>query len=592
MIDLWGRMGGAEDHPPESGQVFGDGRTGWVCIDDPQGRWFHAEMGGRWVLLRGWPRWAGQSDRPAQALLEAWGGRKEAALEDLYGQFLGVLFDSEAGGVVFVDRLASWPLYYARRADGALLFATRMARLAEMGFELSLDPQGLYDYLYFHTVPAPKTIHWGVFSLRPGRFVTPRSEAEGRYWRLHYEEDASTPFERLRDELLELVKRGVARQAEGAVGAFLSGGTDSSTVTGMLGRVRGEAPDTYSIGFDEPGYDELNYARVAGRHFGARMHEYKVTPEDIVNAIPLIARSYDQPFGNSSAVPTYFCARLAREDGKTRLLAGDGGDELFAGNARYAKQLLFDRYRHLPAVLRKGLVEPLVESPLGGLPGLAKLRSYVRQARIPMPERMETYNLLERLGPENVLTAEFLSQIDPHHPYQILRRAYEDSDARTLLNRMLTLDYQITLADNDLQKVGRMCAVAGIEVAYPLLDDEVVEFAGRVPPEMKLKDQQLRWFFKAALSDFLPRQVIEKKKHGFGLPFGPWIHRYPPLAELVGDSLTDLGRRGIVRRDLIQRLQKDLLGEHPSYYGTLVWVLMMLEQWFSCRGIDGSVVVR
>jgi len=209
-----------------------------------------------------------------------------------------------------------------------------------------------------------------------------------------------------------------------------------------------------------------------------------------------------------------------------------------------------------------------------------------------MPERMETYNLLERLGPENVLTPEFLSQVDVRHPHQVLRQAYGDSDAQTLLNRMLTLDYQITLADNDLQKVGRMCTAAGIEVAYPLLDDELVAFAGRVPPAMKLKDQQLRWFFKAALADFLPQEVIKKKKHGFGLPFGPWIHRHPPLAELVGDSLSDLARRDIVRADLIERLQKDLLGEHPGYYGTLVWVLMMLEQWFAYRGIDEPVVSR
>ncbi len=590
MIEFWGQLGEGCDPVPGGAAVRGTG--GWACGRAEVGAWQQAENEQAAALLWGRPRWQ-DGGEAAKALVRHYPREGEAALERLAGQFIGVVLDKRrAQGVVFVDRLASWPLYYARRPDGVLLFSTTMERFPEAGQPLSLNPQAIYDYLYFHVVPAPETIYHGIHSLRPGRYLQSGSEAEGRYWQLHYQEDGGGDFAVLKERLLHHLRQGVSRCAEGAVGAFLSGGTDSSTVTGMLGEVRGEAPDSYSIGFDEPGYDELEYARVAARHFGARMHEYKVTPQDIVEAIPLIAESYDQPFGNSSAVPTYYCARLAREDGKQRLLAGDGGDELFAGNARYAKQLLFDRYQRVPSALRHGLIEPLVESPLGGLPGVSKLRSYVRQARVPMPQRLETYNLLERLGPRSVLSDEFLASVDTTHPHQVLRHAYDDSDAETLLNRMLTLDYQITLADNDLQKVGRMCARAGVEVVYPLLDDELVRFAAQLPPQMKLKDQQLRWFFKAALADFLPPEVIKKKKHGFGLPFGPWLRRHRPLQELVGDSLSGLTGRGIVRPRLIDRLQKELLGEHPGYYGTLAWVLMMLEQWFASRGIDNEVVLR
>lgn len=588
MIEFWGQLGERCDPAPEGVTIQGPG--GWACGRSEVSAWQRAENEQAVALLWGRPRWR-EGGEAVEALVRHYPREREAALEGLAGQFLGVVVDKRRSqGVVFVDRLASWPLYYARRSDGVLLFSTTMERLSEAGQPLALNPQAIYDYLYFHVVPAPATIYHGIHSLRPGRYLQSGSEAEGRYWQLHYQEDGGGDFAALKERLRHHLRQGVGRCAEGPVGAFLSGGTDSSTVTGMLGEVRGEAPDSYSIGFDEPGYDELEYARVAARHFGARMHEYKVTPQDIVDAIPLIAESYDQPFGNSSAVPTYYCARLAREDGKQRLLAGDGGDELFAGNARYAKQLLFDRYQRVPSALRHGLIEPLVESPLGGLPGISKLRSYVRQARVPMPERLETYNLLERLGPRSVLSDEFLAAVDTAHPHQVLRHAYGDSNAQTLLNRMLTLDYQITLADNDLQKVGRMCARAGVEVVYPLLDDELVAFAGQLPPQMKLKDQQLRWFFKAALADFLPPEVIKKKKHGFGLPFGPWLRRHRPLQELVGDSLSSLAGRGIIRPRLIDRLQHELLGEHPGYYGTLAWVLMMLEQWFAARGIDSQVV--
>jgi asparagine synthase (glutamine-hydrolysing) len=294
----------------------------------------------------------------------------------------------------------------------------------------------------------------------------------------------------------------------------------------------------------------------------------------------MIAAIHDQPFGNSSAVPTYYCAKLAREDGVRSLLGGDGGDELFGGNARYATQYLYSLYSDLPRVLRKGLIEPLAFLPPEiGIAG--KLQRYIRNASVPMPARYDNYNLLERLGAETVLTAQFLEGVDRSLPPQQMAQAYASARAHSLVNRMLALDLRYTLADNDLPKVVRSCELAGVDVGFPLLNDAMVAFSARLRPRLKLKGTRLRYFFKEALRDFLPAQIITKTKHGFGLPFGPWLETHPPLRQIALDSLTGLKRRHIVRPEFIDELTSVHVRSHADYYGTMVWLLMMLEQWLS-----------
>ncbi len=238
-----------------------------------------------------------------------------------------------------------------------MVFGTRADQVAaQPGVDGGLHPQALYDYLYFHVVPGPETIYSGVRRLQPGECLHWQA-GQARiepYWVMEYQEEGleGSPAE-WRGRFLDLVREGVHRRADGGVkvGAFLSGGTDSSTVTGMLSQL-GEGPArTYSIGFDAPGYDEMEYARLVARHFNTDHHEYYVTAEDVVAAVPQIAAHFDQPFANASAVPAYYCARMAKEDGVQRLLAGDGGDELFGGNERYAKQKIFDWYNHVPEAI-------------------------------------------------------------------------------------------------------------------------------------------------------------------------------------------------------------------------------------------------
>jgi asparagine synthase (glutamine-hydrolysing) len=211
---------------------------------------------------------------------------------------------------------------------------------------------------------------------------------------------------------------------------------------------------------------------------------------------------------------------------------------------------------------------------------LRKARSYVQQASIPMPARMQTYNLVDRLGPNRIFLGEFLAGVQPDAPLKHLEGIYHGAHAVSLINRMLALDLQITLADNDLPKVTRSCELAGVDVAFPLLDEEVVAFSARLAPGLKLRRTHLRYFFKESLRGFLPDATLAKKKHGFGLPFGPWLESNARLRALAYDSLSDLRHRAIVRPEFLDELTGQRVTEHASYYGSLVWVLMMLEQWF------------
>lgn len=497
------------------------------------------------------------------------------------GDFSIALFGPKNHAFIAVDRFAIQSLCYQIKG-GQLRVAQRADDLAARDAEL--DPQALYDYLYFHVIPAPRTVFKGIYRLPAGHYALFENGklTVAPWWKPHFVENLRVPVNELKSEFRQILRDAVTEQLDGRMtGCFLSGGTDSSTVAGLLREVTGQPAKAFSIGFEAVGYDEMEYARLAARHFGAEHHEYYVTPDDLVRSIPDVAASYDQPFGNSSVVPAYYCAKTAREAGVTRILAGDGGDELFGGNTRYAKQRVFSAYDHIPGALRHGLLEPLLTSTAipGKIPGVKKAVSYIEQASIPMPDRMQMYNLLTRLGLIEVLTPEFLAQIKPDDTLRQQREVYKSGDGCALVNRMLWYDWKYTLADNDLPKVLGAASLANIQVGFPLLDDRLLDFSLRLDPELKLKGLTLRWFFKEALKDFLPTKIITKKKHGFGLPFGIWVVQHPGLRSLVLDSLGSLRNRGIVRREFLDKLIKEYLPLCPGYYGEMVWILMMLGQW-------------
>lgn len=521
---------------------------------------------------------AGSDD--AERWLDLFAQHGEAAPERVRGRF-GLAIVDTARRTVFAatDRFATESWCHATR-NGRLLLSDRADLI---GDGARVAPEAIYSYLFHHVIPAPLTIFEDVARLEGGHRLrwADGEVAVAPWWRPAFREPDRIDFAEARERFLELVRQAVARAAgRGRVGSFLSGGTDSSTVAGMLCQVGGAPAETYSIGFDASGYDEMEYARIASRHFGTHHHEYYVTPEDLLEGIPLVARHYDQPFGNSSAVPAWLCARLAAGDGIETLLAGDGGDELFGGNARYAKQRVFGWYDHLPEPLRGGLLERLLDQPsVARLPLFSKAASYARQARIGLPGRLHQYNLVVMLGADQILEPDFLHTVDLQAPHYAHEEVWSRIDANDDLNRMLAFDMKFTLADNDLPKVLGTTAMAGLGVEFPLLDDALLDFSLGLPCSYKLKGFRLRWFFKEALRDFLPAEIITKKKHGFGLPFGVWACQHAGLRSLAGDTLASFRQRGIVQPAFVDRLLNELLPAHPGYYGELVWILLMLELW-------------
>jgi asparagine synthase (glutamine-hydrolysing) len=476
--------------------------------------------------------------------------------------------------------------------DGQLRFAARADDLADAS--TPVDPQAIFDYLYFHVIPAPRTIYKGIYRLPPGHYALFENGqlTVAPYWVPAFDEQHGASFDSLRDEFRQLLQDSVATQLDGSKPAcFLSGGTDSSTVAGMITKASGRQAATYSIGFDAQGYDEMEYARIAAKHFETEHHEYYVTPDDLVRSIPGVAAHFDQPFGNSSALPAYYCAKMAREDGVSKLLAGDGGDELFGGNSRYAKQRVFGWYGHVPRFFQKGLMEPLLDTKAAAaFPFTRKAGSYVEQARVPMPDRLQMYNLILHLGVGEVLTPAMMAQIDTSLPLQLQRQVWQATTGPCSdLNRELAFDWRFTLADSDLPKVVGSAGFAGMCLGFPMLDDRLRAFSIKLPTAYKLKGLKLRWFFKEALRGFLPDEILTKKKQGFGLPFGLWANQTPALKALAKDSLESLAARGVVRADFVQSLLTQRLPEHPGYYGEMVWILMMLEQWLRGHAPDFTV---
>lgn len=542
----------------------------------------------------GRPRWEGDglarlaAERgPGAALAAAVRASPDAWPRLLGGHFAAAVLDTEAGTAELAnDRIGVRGLYYGVSGGGDLVFGTRVAPLlAFPGIDGGLSEQGLYQYVYFHMVPSPGTIYRGLRKLEPAqriRCVNGVLEHE-TYWRPQFIETTEAPLPDLNRRLHGLLDASVGAAAEDAprLGAYLSGGLDSSTVSGKLRDAQGSA-HTFSIGFDAEGYDETPYARATAAHFGTEQHEYFVTPEDVVSGVQSIAAAYDEPFGNSSALPAYFCARLAREQGVDVLLGGDGGDEIFAGNERYRTQEVFERYLRVPPPVRGLLEVPFRVMPgLRRAPLLRKADSYIRQAKTPLPDRLQSYNFLHRMRPEEVFSPDLLAQVDPAQPLALQRRRYHEPQDASRVNRMLYLDWKFTLADNDLPKVTRTAELAGVEVRYPMLSDALVDFACQVPTGLKLKGDRLRWFYRQAMEGYLPERVLTKSKHGFGLPFGVWMRTHAPLRDLASASLERLRSTGLFRGEFLERALEQHRSGHAAYYGELVWILMMLDLWLT-----------
>ena len=560
------------------------------------------------VAIAGLPVWndrdlaaRAKRDGNAAALAKAYRNDGVDLFKRIGGAFSLTIIDRQLGRVVAaVDRMGIGRLYHACPPDGGIVFGTTADGVREFPtLSATMSPQGLYDYLFFFMSPAPGTIYAEQKKLMGGQYLVfeKGSVRTQFYWRMPYREHSDRSPREVEAELRDLLGKAVKtamKQAKGRqIGAFLSGGLDSSTMAGLIERAYPGKATCFTIGFNADGFDEMPYARLAAQHFNCRHYPHYLTDDDLMDAIDRIVEAYDEPYGNSSAVPTYVCAKVARENGIDTLIAGDGGDELFAGNERYVANRIFDYYGRLPKFVRRGLIEPTVSLLSQNIETkfFRRCRNFVQFANIAKAERPFARNLYGEAVANGVFDPDFLEKVDLAGPMRGIRSIIERAESSSDVQRMMHTDLQRTLTDNDLVKVRRMCESAGVGVVFPFLDDRVVEFAAGIPENMLLPGGELRGFYKSAFRDFLPRETIEKEKHGFGIPSMAWSREIPVLRDMLHDKISSFGNRGIFRKSYLDAMINSLIGNREVTTTDVqlvssAWDVMMLERWLSSRNLS------
>jgi asparagine synthase (glutamine-hydrolysing) len=519
------------------------------------------------------------------AIVELYQRRGADFVTSLRGSFAVVLWDERQKKLVLgTDHFGTRPIYFWI-ANDQIAFAPRIGAFAEARkIPKLIEPNSLYFYLNHSFIPAPYTIYQNIRRLEPGHILEWTDHRAGvrRYWDMTYPEDErlseADAAELVRSSLRDSVRFSLDGR-QNAVGAFLSGGTDSSTVVGLMAQLISQPINSFSVGFAEEAYNEISYARIAAKHFKSNAHEYFVQPEEALDAIPVLAMAYDEPFGNSSAIPTYFCLKMARDAGVDVMFSGDGGDEIFGGNERYVTEKVFSIYQRVPQPLRRVLNYSAATIP--AFYPWRKARNYIRKANQPAVDRFFAYQLYYRDHAAEFLSDDFRNSLDMDFPIDVAREHYRRVGDVSPLNRLLYIDLKLAVADNDLFKVNRMAEVLGIQVRYPFLDPHVGVTSGKIPASMKVKGWSKRYIFKKAFEKFLPDEIIQKKKHGFGLPTGDWLRNHRGFRDLARSLLLDTRslQRGYFKRPALEGLLAAHDSERSDYFGSHIWNFMMLELW-------------
>ena len=501
-------------------------------------------------------------------------------VDKLRGMFAFALWDAEKRQLLIArDRLGIKPLYYAE-VGGRLYFGSELkALLALPDVERRLDWSALGHLLTCQVTPPSQSIVAGVKKLEPGHRLLARPGASPRverYWDVRFEPDRGAGAAQLAERLAALVDESVRLHlvSDVPLGAFLSGGMDSSAVVAAMARLGGAPVKTFAIGFGEADYDELAYARQVAQTFSTEHHELVLGPEALGDLEDL-AWHLDEPFGDSSAIPTYMVSRLAAQSVKV-VLSGDGGDELFAGYDKYAVEGRERRYRVLPGFARR----LLRDVSRAGCPTACG-------AELPAPHRAARRRPLSRRDhavPERpaLVAAHARGRGAGRRRRSLEGRAHAGARParRTGCRRLQYSDLHGYLPLDILTKVDRMSMAHSIEARVPLLDHKLVEFAATIPPELQIQNGERKALFKRAMRGVLPEAVLSRPKRGFAIPLGRWFRG--PLAPFVHDLLlseTSLGRGifdpGQIRRIVAQpeRGQEDL--------DLQLWTLMSIELW--CR---------
>jgi asparagine synthase (glutamine-hydrolysing) len=520
-----------------------------------------------------------RSDGDTETLVHLYEEFGERMVDHLRGMFAIAIWDAARGRLVLArDRLGKKPLYW-RLAAGRLSFGSELkALLADPSLHPSISRPGLALYLAYQYVPSPLSILEDVQKLPPASVLVwdDGEPAIERYWVPEYEPKSNRSFEEDRDALLAELREAVRirLRSDVPVGSFLSGGVDSSVITGLMAEASPQPVRTFTIGFDVPGFDETPYAEAVARHFSTR-HTTEVMPLDPIGVLPELAHAFDEPFGDPSAVPTMRVAQLAGGELKV-VMTGDGGDELFAGYSRYVWDRRFERLRFLPAEL----LGPLA-SGAGAV--LSRFGPFSR-----LGGRAETLGQIVRLEPDARYDRQ-MRVMSPTLVKALVNGAGGSSEPlpskplpgrspAARIDQLLRLDTLTYLPEDLLVKMDRATMSASLEARSPLLDQQVVGFAARLSVDRKLRDGRSKVLLREVAKMILPGDLVDRPKHGFSVPSDIWFRG--PLGDRFRDTALapDAYVREVVEPDVVARI----FAEHQAgtaRHGHRLWQLLSLELW-------------
>jgi asparagine synthase (glutamine-hydrolysing) len=515
---------------------------------------------------------------------EEWG---EHAFLKLRGMFGVAIWDQPRRTLLLGrDRCGIKPLHYAEH-HGRLYFGSEIKSLLAAG---AVDPRlnldALDHYLAFLYTPRDRSIFESINKLPPGHYLRwhdGRAEVR-QYWNIAERETftgtEADAAEQLRAVLADAVRSHMVSDVP--LGAFLSGGVDSSAVVGMMARASSRPVKTFSIGFDEPAFDELEHARTVARHFATEHHEFVVRPDGLSILDRLISH-FDEPFADSSAIPTWYVSEMARRH-VTVVLSGDGGDELFGGYDRYLPHRRVAQFDRLPFPGRRRLAALVWPHLPHGARGKNFLRHVAKDAEQRYVDALVLFQQDERVS----LYSRDLRQALAIAAERALECLFDRFSGLSLQSRMMRVDFETYLPEDVLTKVDRMSMAHSIESRVPILDNEVIEFAAALPASFKIKGGRRKHILKEALRPMLPEGTLERRKQGFGVPLAVWFRG--GLADLFADVLhsTRTEQRGYFERSFIRRLTREhLTGERD--HSLRLWQLLVFELWHR-QYLDGSGV--